>query len=279
MKNLKLLSILLVSSLLSVSCLVDDEAESGFADGPHVVGFLNSFESVAYFEDLGTLRQEFPVTLIGGSDGTPSNSDITVTYTVDPSSTATDGQEFSFVDTSNSVVIPANTTFAPIPLDINTGNFNPTEKTTLRLVLSGTDSDGSTVSALNRTFDIIFVGCQSTVNTSMYQVNVSRDDGAAWDHGVQGITLTDTNTFATVTTGGWAAGTIAPDQGYNFIDICGDITVPIQGLCQGFYSNEVTGLTSDGTDGEVLDNGDIRVVYQIGFSAGPRVYTNYYTKL
>ena len=155
MKNLKLLSIMLVSALVSVSCLVDDEYDSGFTSSPRVVGFLESFESVAYFEDLGTLRQEFAVSLIGGADGTPSPTDISVTYTVDPASTAAPGVEFDFVDTSGSVTIPAGTTFAGIPLDINTGNFNPTEKTTLRLRLTGTDGEGSTVSALNETYDII----------------------------------------------------------------------------------------------------------------------------
>ncbi len=279
MKNLKLLSIVLLTALFSQSCIVDDEVDSGFTEGPRAVGFLSPFESVAYFEDLGAVRREFPVSLIGGADGTTSASPITVNYAVDPSSTATEGVEFNFVDTSTVVTIPANGTFVQIPIDVNTASLNPTMKTTLRLVLTSTNEAGTTVSTLNETFDIIFVGCQSTIGDFSYQVTATRDDGAQWNQGTETFTLTDINTFKTVTTGGWGAGTIAPDQGYNLIDICGDITVPLQGLAQGFYSNEVTGLTNDGTDGEVLANGDVRIVYEIGFGSGDRVYTNYYTKL
>ena len=279
MKNLKLLSIVLLTALFSQSCIVDDEVDSGFTEGPRAVGFLEPFESVAYFEDLGAVRREFPVSLIGGADGLVSPGAITVNFSVDPSSTAVEGVEFNFVNASNVVTIPANGTFVQIPIDVNTANLNPTMKTTLRLIITSTNEAGTTVSTLNETFDIIFVGCQSEVAANSYQLTTSRDDGAQWNQGTETFTLTDINTFKTVTTGGWAAGTIAPDQGYNFIDICGDITVPVQGLAQGFYSNEVKGLTSDGTDGEVLDNGDVRIVYQIGFAAGDRVYTNYYTKL
>ncbi len=34
----------------------------------------------------------------------------------------------------------------------------------------------------------------------------------------------------------WAVGSIAPDQGFNFFDVCNVISVPEQGLAQGFYS-------------------------------------------
>ena len=280
MKKLNKFLILLTLPFLMASCIVDDEVATSFSEGPRVVGFLNDFESVAYFADLGAIRHDFPVSLIGGANGTAASEDVTVTYEVDLlNSTAVEGVEFDFVNATNSVVIPSGGTFANIPIDINTGNFNPTAKTTLRLIATTTVGGSSVISTLNETFDIIFVGCQSTIDAFSYDVVVSRDDGASWNHGTQTLLLTATNEFKTETTGGWAAGAIAPDQGFNFIDICGDIKVPLQGLAQGFYSNEVTGLTSDGTDGEVLANGDIRIVYQIGFGSGPAVYTNYYTKL
>jgi len=279
MKNLRLLTVMMMVSLFAVSCIVDDEVDNGFDSTARVVGFLEPFESVAYFEDLGVIRREFPVSLIGGNDGSVSSSDITINFTVDASSTATEGVEFDFVNPTNSVTIPANATLVSLPLDVNTANLNPTQKTVLTLNLVSVEQNGTVVSSLNSKFDVIFVGCQSTINAFNYNCAVSRDDGASWNHGTQGYTVQDINTFKSVTTGGWGAGTIAPDQGMTFIDICGDITVPVQGLAQGFYSNEVKGLTTDGTDGEVLDNGDIEIVYQIGFGAGPRVYTNYYTKL
>jgi len=279
MKNFKLMTAMIMTALLAVSCIVDDEVDNGFAETPRVVGFPSPFASVAYFEDLGAIQREFPVNLIGGGNGSVSSTPITVNFTVDPSSTATEGVEFDFVNATNSIVIAPGATFANIPISVNTASLNPTMKTTLTLNLSSVNEAGSVVSSLNGNFDIIFVGCQSTINNFNYNCGVSRDDGAMWNHGTQGFTVQDINTFKSQTTGGWQQGAIAPDQGMTFIDICGDITVPLQGLAQGFYSNEVKGLTTDGTDGEVFDNGDIEIVYQIDFAAGPSVYTNYYTKL
>ena len=279
MKNLKLLIAMVMVSVFAVSCIVDDEVDNGFGDTPRVVGFLQPFESVNYFEDLGVIRRDFPVSLIGGADGSVSSGDITINFEVNAASTATAGVEFDFVNPTNSVTIPANATLVSIPLDVNTANLNPTMKTTLTLDLVSVEQNGTVISTLNKTFNVIFVGCQSTINNFNYNCAVSRDDGAQWNQGTQGYVVQDVNTFKSQTTGGWDQGTIAADQGMTFIDICGDITVPVQGLAQGTYSNEVKGLTTDGTDGEVLDNGDIEIVYSIGFSAGPSVYTNYYTKL
>ena len=98
-------------------------------------------------------------------------------------------------------------------------------------------------------------------------------------HGIEVVALTSVNNFKTDTTGTWAVGSIAPDQGFSFVDICGAITVPDQGLAQNYYSNQVTGITgSNGSHGEVLANGDMTISYQITFGSGDRTYTNYYTK-
>lgn len=279
MKNIKLIALAILTSLLATSCIVDDEVETSFSTSPRVVGYTTTFESLGYFSDLGTIRHDFPVSLIGGADGTASSQDLVIDFEIiDAESNAVEGLEYDFVG-SKTVVIPAGSTFGLIPVDVYTGSFNPTAKTNVKIRLTSVTSGGAVISTLNETFDIIFVGCQSVVDTFSYNCLVTRDDGASWNHGTQSITLTATNEFKTVTTGGWGAGTIAPDQGFTFVDICGDITVPLQGLAQGYYSNEVTGLTNDGTDGEVLPNGDIRIVYQIDFASGPAVYTNYYTKL
>lgn len=168
MKNLKLLIAMIMVSVFAVSCIVDDEVDNGFGDTPRVVGFLQPFESVNYFEDLGVIRREFPVSLIGGADGSVSQGDITINFMVNPSSTATAGVEFDFVNTTNSVTIPANATLESIPLDINTANLNPTMKTTLTLDLVSVEQNGTVISTLNKSFDIIFVGCQSTINTFNY---------------------------------------------------------------------------------------------------------------
>lgn len=265
-----------------ISCTDDDiRTEHQLDSGPKVIGFNSSFESVAYFEDLGAVERNFPVNIIGTGNGQLSSSDITVTYEVDPSSTAVEGTEYDFIDTSGMVTIPAGSSFGMFPLLVNTGQLDPVQKT--ELVLNLTSSTGNTtVGAQYSTLRIVFVGCQTQIATAGvpgdFSVLIERNDGAAWSWASETVSLVDINTLKTTTTGGWAAGTIAPDQGYNFIDICGDITVPVQGLCQGYYSNQVYGLTSDGTDGFVTDANNFDATYEITFSAGNRQYTNTYVR-
>ena len=119
----------------------------------------------------------------------------------------------------------------------------------------------------------IIVNCSSNL-TGNYAVISTRDDGNTYDQGIEAIVAVSPGYYKTVTTGGWAAGTIAPDQGFNFQDTCNTLTVPNQDLAQGYYSNDVTGR--DG--GEVLANGDLVINYTIDFSAGARNYSNSYVK-
>ena len=80
-----------------------------------------------------------------------------------------------------------------------------------------------------------------------------------------------------MTTGTWAAGSIAPDQGFNFSDVCNTITVPAQDLAQGYYSNDVNQDGDAGTSFVNPDTGVITIKYSIDFSSGARTYTNVYT--
>ena len=283
MKKVNTFLILLALPLLLVSCLVDDEVDNSLAESNYIVGFSNSLAVESYFSDIGAVSAEYPLDLLGGMTGGASGSDITVSYVVDPSSTAVEGTEFDFVTTTGQLTIPAGNTFAMFPLMINTGSLNPTAPTELVIKLTSVTTANGVISSLNDTLYVTFVGCQSTVHTSSYSLVTTRNsDGAQMNHGTESITLTSVNNFKTDTTGTWAVGTIAPDQGFSFIDICGAITLPAQGLAQNYYSNQVTGVVSANTNGNhgiVHPNGDIEVNYQITFSAGDQTYTNYYTKL
>lgn len=277
----KLLTLALTAAAL-IACTDDDiRTEHQLDSGPKVIGFSSSFESVAYFEDLGAIERNFPVNIIGTGNGQLSGSDIMVTYEVDPTSTATEGVEYDFVDTSGMVTIPAGSSFGMFPLIVNTGQLDPLQKTELKLKLVSS-SAGTTVGQQYSTLRIVFVGCQTQIATAgsagSFTCTIVRNDGATVTRPTETVTLVDINTLKSTTTGTWAAGTIAPDQGYNFIDICGDITVPHQNLCQGYYSNEVYGLTADGTDGSVTDANNFAATYEITFSAGNRQYTNTYVR-
>ena len=284
----KLLTLTVLSALI-ISCTDDDiRTEHQLDSGPKIVGFNTNIQTVSYFEDLGTIDREFPINLIGTGNGQFSESDIVVEYEVDMvQSTAVEGVEFDFLDTSGTMTIPAGSSFGMFPLAVHTGNFDPLQKTELIVKLTSS-SAGSTVAGQVKynTLRIVFVGCLSNIVSAMagsdsFTCVVTRDDGAFVTRPSEIVYLTDINTYKSTTTGTWAAGTIAPDQGYDFMDICGDISVAQQGLCQGYYSNQVYGLTDDGTDGTVADfsTGDnFEVTYEITFTAGNRQYTNTYVR-
>ena len=84
--------------------------------------------------------------------------------------------------------------------------------------------------------------------------------------------------YKTSTTYRWSAGSIAPDQGFNFDDVCGTLTVPQQGLAQGYYSNQVYG-TDDGSSNPAT--GELKIYYITEFSGGATKIncTGVYTKL
>tara|TARA_R110002012_G_scaffold160895_1_gene322856 strand:+ start:12869 stop:13720 length:852 start_codon:yes stop_codon:yes gene_type:complete len=283
MKNLNRLLILLALPLICVSCIVDDDENTGLQDAvnsPIGVGFSASVALESYFEDIGPITKEYPVNVLGGNSGYLSSTDLVVNYDIDPSSTATEDAEFSFVDTSGTLTIPAGSSFAQFPLIINTGGLDPDMPTELILNLTSVSGDAY-VSSINNVLRITFVGCQSTLNNNTYNVVTTRDsDNAVVNFGTQDIRITDPNTFITRSTGLWAVGTIAADQGLTFTDVCGDLTINAQNLCQGTYSNQVTGTGANSSAGTVDPlTGDFTLKYSVTFSAGDQTYTSVYTKL
>lgn len=278
---MKKIFLLLAVAVAGISCDDDIRADHNFTTSPKIVGFTSPLSTVSYFADEGAVERSFPLSLIGGGDGKPLAVDTEVTYTVDPASTATEGVEFDFVNNNGKIVIPAGKTFGEFPIYVNTGDLNPTQKTELILNLTGVNN-GAVVSANHTQLRIVFVGCQSQVGTAggpLYTVTVTRNDGVIRTYFNEAITSPVVNDFKTTTTGQWAAGAIAPDQGYNFTDICGDITMPNQNLAQGFYSNTVTGTDAyDGNDGKVNSLNNFETKYEISFAAGPRQYRNNYVR-
>ena len=283
MKKLKLVLCAVAIAALNFSCIVDDSTGednlNAFGESSYIVGFTNGTALLSYFEDVGPIQQEFPINFLGGFDGN-LNSDLTINYSIDPASSAVEGQEFDFVDTSGTVVIPAGGSFAQFPLLVNTGGLDPNVPTELILNLDSVTGAPAVISALGNQLRITFVGCQSALNNFTYNCMVTRDDGAQWNHGVQDIRLLSPNTLKTRTTGGWQDGTLdPPDQGLTFTDVCGDLNIDAQNLME-YYSNQVTGTNLAGPDGQVdAATGNFSFEYEITFAAGNSNYLNEYTKL
>lgn len=280
---MKKIILLLAVAVASISCDDDIRPDHEFTTSAKAVGFSEEFTGVSYFADEGQVQKDFPVDVIGGGDGMPFSTDTQVSYEIDPSSTATEGVEFNFIDNTGKVNIPAGQTFGNFSILVNTGSLNPTQKTELIINLT-TSTNGAIVSDANRQFKIIFIGCQSQVGSSTggaYTTTVTRNDGIVRVYPNDYIYTTSVNNFKTTLTGTYGPGQLAPatDQGYNFTDICGDITIPNQNLAQGFYSNTVTGTNSyNGNDGVVNSINNFQTKYEISFAAGPRQYVNNYVR-
>lgn len=277
MKNFKLLSVMFIASLLSVSCLVDDEDSTLEAarSTPYVVGFNQNVANESWFEDIGAIERSYPVNIVGGSDGTNPSSDIVVNYIISPESTATEGQEFDFLENTGQLVIPAGQDFGMFSILLNTGGLDPNSPTELVLELVSVEGNAANIGTLNELnlLRITFVGCSSALEGN-YSLTTTRDDGAQTVR-PEAITLVGPNYFETESTGLWATNGIgvAPDSSMNFEDICGEVFVPFQNLAQGFYSNGVFGSNLTGPDGTVDQTTlDFAMEYWIEFGSGNRLY-------
>ncbi|NHN26051.1 hypothetical protein FIA58_010225 [Flavobacterium jejuense] len=145
MKNIKILLITLVASALSISCLVDDEIpllESTNATTLYTVGFQQTNKTANVLIDgTGSVESySLPVDLLSGQEFTQTPS-ITVTYEVDPSSTAVLGTHYN-ITSGNSVNIPADRDFGTIDFSFDTNNLDVNDPRTVVINLL-TSSNGS----------------------------------------------------------------------------------------------------------------------------------------
>ncbi|WP_396193118.1 hypothetical protein [Flavobacterium sp.] len=272
---------LLTFAIVGISCSDDSDLPDGsFGDTPRVVGFLKSSQNVNYFADEGQVVREFPFDVLGTGDGAPYNQDITLTYQVVTSATtAVLGDEYEWFDTTSKVVIPAGSSFGLLKLKVNTGNFDPVNKTTLVLEITAVDKEGFVISNLSKRVSINFVGCLSQVQ-GLYNLVVTRGDGVTVNRSNELVTVQGVNVFKTTTTGTFTVAQLsppAPYAGYLFTDICDDIIVEKQNL-GGAYSNLVQGLSTTGEDGKVLNDNQFRVRYEVTFAAGNQTYIGEYTR-
>ena len=241
MKQIKNLFILALIGVFSFTSCDTEETIPGhdITTGPAIVGWGDKAATLSYFSDIGILNNMYPVDLLGSGDGAPTTSDINISISVDPSSTAVSGNEYTLP--ASVVTIPAGGTFAGVPVNINTGGFNPAMPTFLLLNIE-TTTNGAVVSTLASQFQINFVGCKSTLADYNYSVTITRENtGQSYSAGSESISLLDVNYFQTETVMYFP---VVP--GVIFTDICGALTAVQQDL--GPYSNQVTGSYGAGTD-------------------------------
>lgn len=278
MKKMKKFLGLLTITLLAFSCNTDDTEAINVSQTAGLI--INIDETSGKI--LGT-----PEAGVSLDDATITFSDVDLDFDAQlQTGTQTDVSKYELVKTFNdgAEVIVAETTSLPFNLSYTTiedylSGFSIAQEDirigdefTFKVKLYKTDGSVLYFGDAIASYTVI-VNCASNL-AGFYNVTTVRDDGATYPQGIEEIVEVSPGYYKTVTTGPWAAGTIAPDQGYNFQDTCNTLTVPKQGLAQGYYSNDVFGEE----DGEVLPNGDLVINYVISFGSGDRVYTSTYVK-
>lgn len=121
----------------------------------------------------------------------------------------------------------------------------------------------------------VTVNCLSDL-AGKYNVTMKYFNGAIYNFPGETIVEVNPGEYMTESTGRWALGQYSATQGFNFLDKCGQLTIPAQGLFQGLYSNEVVG-SAIGT----IDNatGNIHLEYTIVLGGSPTQCIADYIKL
>jgi len=288
----KLLALAIV--MASVVACSDDDLPNGPNLQPSdqfIVGFPAAGASYSYFADEGQVERTFPIDLIGGNSGSPSDEPIVINYEVVPfdpatgeGSTAVEGTEYNFANATGQITIPAGQDFVQFPILVNTGNLDESAATRLVLNLTQVSGEDNIISQNHRTFTISFVGCQADL-AGTYTVSVVREStGATTTLQNEVVSEISTNYFKTTNTGTFNPGQGA-DQGFFFNVLCDAITIPSQGLFADSLPNEVVGVPFDsgefaGMEGVILDENSFRVRYKAnaGGATGFIFWTSTYVR-
>ncbi|MEZ4803237.1 MAG: hypothetical protein R2797_10730 [Gelidibacter sp.] len=286
MKTIKLISILLIGTLLNVSCIVDDgrqELEEDFATTPYVVGFKNSSSTTSFLTDGSTQLFEQPIDLISG--GNFSNTpEITVAFQVDPSSTAIAGTDYDFVSGNGTATIPANRDFGIIGINVYTDNIDVSNPKTIILTLVNTSlgviGDNGSVEGEFETVTINLGGVCFSDAAGTFDIMVTRSTGQVYNFTNEVITQIGDALYLTQSTGRFsdqpggfditAPPNNAERNGFTFTENCGVITIDSQPLGDTFGGNPVSG------SGSLDEFGNMTMTITVG---GDSTYNVVYTKL
>lgn len=282
MKNFKIIVLTLLTLVSFTACVEDDEED--FGSGPHVVGFRNAQGSYIYTDnDIDPVQISEPINLIGGSNGTTSTEDISISFSVDASSTAILGTHYSLNTTGNSISIGAGSDFTQLPITVFPSALPGNVPLTIVINLTQVGSGNAVISEAKKSITVTIAKCASDL-AGNYSLTVTRlDNNAVYNFPNEVITELALGEYVTSTTGPYDDLTDdgAPRNGFIFKDVCQSIVIDEQFLGD-FYSNLVFGNSEDtnqvtlGEGGQVIS---ITMNYTITFAAGPRKFRAIYTKL
>lgn len=249
MKKLILLSA--VFSLFFIGCSDDDEVGT-FGPNSTIVGFQDSILSRTYITDFEDSDLNVPVGLISFENET-FPSEVTLQWSIDPTSTATAGVEYD-MPSSTTVVLPSGSSVVYIPFNVHPNTFDPSNPKDIVINLTTATGAGAIIGEQFKKVRVTLVGVCSSELEGNYSTSTFRpDNNATYTFANEVITKTADPTgseYKTTYVGQYYAGPQAPGSantvvlgpatsaGYTFTDICGNLKMSTQNLAS-IYSNEV----------------------------------------
>jgi hypothetical protein len=287
----------------TVSCDLGPDKELDYGSGPFVTQFPFP-TTTGYFlkDDSEIFNYGIPVELVGGN-GLAIDSDIVITfdkidYVDDPTTdlddsyvTAVEGTDFEFVNPTNSITIPAGSTFASIPVRVLSGNLDDEHPSVLVLNITEVNSAGAVVASGNKSkINVILQGTCTSDLAKMYNLVTTRSTGAVYVLPDEDVVEIGTGKYLTSSTGpynnrglisaGAQLGTAS--AGFIFNEVCGRIALDapqrLGGQLGGGYSNSVFQTPTQYAASSVDPvTGVITIEYSIWFASGDRQYRGVYT--
>jgi hypothetical protein len=272
----KLLSLYIVTLGILFSCVEDVAPEDAYGKSPDLVTFATASTNLSVEADGNDWEiYSLPVTLEGPKANT-RKGDLTVTFEVDPSSTAIEGTHFE-IPNATMVLKESEGYGGRLPIRVKTAGIQaPLESNPVLAVrvasVSGEGSEGVVASGKPVRANILYL-CESVLDGE-YSLKVTRlDNGAVSNFPNETITKTGLGAYRGTVVGNYGNGALAGTPGFDFVEVCGVITVGEQNLAN-VYSNMVYGVR----ESKVLENGDIIIFVEITFAAGNRIFQMEYTK-
>lgn len=285
MKKIKFSLFLVMSFLTITSCVEDDVFTT--AEGPYVVGFSRTFNSFIFTgADVDPYVINEKINLIGGDNGTASNEDIVISFSIDPSSTAIQGTEYTISGTTTTLM--AGSDFTQIPITVDPTVLPGNTPKTIVINLDSVNSDDSVIATNRQKISITIAKCESNLAGNYDLVVTRTDNNTTYNFPNEVITEIGIGQYVTSSTGPYGNGDLtsagAPRDGFVFNDICQSIQIEEQYLGD-YYSNLVEGDSDSGFVTLNENTGEVETItmyYSIrGFSSGTarRTFTAVYTKI
>lgn len=253
MKKIKF-SLLLVMSFLTITSCVEDDVFTA-SEGPYVVGFNSATPSYIYTEnDVDPVNIFEAINLIGGENGTESDTNIVIEYSVNPASTAIAGTEYTINNTGNTLTVLAGENFVKLPITVYPTVLPGNTPKTIIVDLIQVSSGNGVIATSKKSVTITIAKCESDL-AGTYDLTVTRlDNNTSVNFPNEVITQLEIGRYVTTTTGNYPVGSFtsagAPRDGFVFNDVCQSIVIEEQNLGD-FYTNLVFGNETDGTQGNV----------------------------